>query len=391
MNDIKLNVNTKELTAALKLLAAGTNGKRKTMPILDNVLLEAENDSLVLTVHNMDDPDLQTCLSTTIGAPGLDSGKITAHLRDLVKALPSPRKAETVTLTWEDNRPLLVEYGSTHAKVDTMPADEFPAPLDCPAYDDPAWSWFYELKNFRRAVAEVEKALSTDGARPLLCCMHGNKAGYLEATDGYRMHRAEYSRIAEGALLPYTLVKPLLRSTAATSATCAYSEGDTTTTCYQDDSGLRIVAKVNATNYPDLDVFIPRRYQSVIKVKESDVWVEHTKAAARAVKGKYVYGVRLTLEENKVLLAAPEGVYACELPAEAISLSPSKDNTVIGINPNYLSDVINAAAMSVYDEKRSWPKLTLEFNIPTTPVVIKNGNGFTGVVMPVLINDIDWN
>jgi len=116
--------------AFLTALASLQNvtGKKGTIAILANILLEAQTDSLVLTAT-----DLEIGIRITIPAEILAPGAITLPARKLLEMVRESAGVDHLHLEVQDNSWVRITAQATNYNLAGMPADEYPA---FPEYDE---------------------------------------------------------------------------------------------------------------------------------------------------------------------------------------------------------------------------------------------------------------
>lgn len=115
---MKIEVSKADLGQAISTTSRAISA-RSTLPILSNILFDAEEEVLRLTAT-----DLDTGIRYTLRAKILESGSLTVPagiLGDVISSLPDAE----VSLESEDGR-LLVRCGKSDYTILTTPADEFP-------------------------------------------------------------------------------------------------------------------------------------------------------------------------------------------------------------------------------------------------------------------------
>ncbi len=180
---MKITVDQAALARALDTVRAVVPPKT-TLPILGNILLEAEGSQLSLAVT-----DLDTTVVTRIEADVLEPGGITVHARrfgDLIKDLSRAPVAISVR-----EGIVHVECQKTRAKFPGIDREEFPK---LPAL---ARKGEFEIDGgrFRRAIRKTSFCVSRDETRPALTGLlwRFTKAEtMLVATDGYRLAKVSW-------------------------------------------------------------------------------------------------------------------------------------------------------------------------------------------------------
>jgi len=117
---LTLNVSRDDFLSALASLQSVT-GKKGTIAILSNVLIETKNDSLLLT-----GTDLEIGIQNTIPAEILSPGTITLPCRKLFEIVRESM-ADQIHLELLDNNWVKITADLTDYNLAGMPAEEFPA------------------------------------------------------------------------------------------------------------------------------------------------------------------------------------------------------------------------------------------------------------------------
>ena len=171
--------------------------RRNTIPILSNVLIEAEGDSLRLTATDMD-----LTVVETVGA-GVGQGGATtapAHtLYDIVRKLPDGSEV-SIEVAGDSGR-MTLAAGRSNFALTTLPREDFPAVGD----DGLPQSFTLAANELKNLIDRTRFAISTEETRYYLngIYLHAAKAGDLDvlravATDGHRLARFEMP-LPEGA------------------------------------------------------------------------------------------------------------------------------------------------------------------------------------------------
>jgi DNA polymerase-3 subunit beta len=155
---------------------------RTTLPVLSNVLLEAESDHLKIAATN-----LEIGVTTRIEANVQQDGRITIDARllgEFVNTLPSGE----VSLTVDPSRlTMTVQSGRDKAAINGIDAEDFPVIASIGSEHDVI---SIDAQQFREIVSLVEFAAASDDSRPVLAGVltrfEGNTL-VLSAADGFRM------------------------------------------------------------------------------------------------------------------------------------------------------------------------------------------------------------
>ena len=178
---MEINVEQSKLAKALSIVSRITGGSRTTLPILNNVLMEAKDNKVTLVTTNLD-MAINYYLPTTLAK----DGKITVPaklLADFVSNLP---KGEVKIQVNQEK--LTVSEGKYKSVFNGNAAEDFP---ELPEFDEKsAISFQMGIDDFRLGMNAVKIACSSDTTRPTLTGIYFNsfEGGlYVAATDGYRL------------------------------------------------------------------------------------------------------------------------------------------------------------------------------------------------------------
>ena len=135
---------------------AGSIPTRTTLPVLSNILIEAEDGAVRLS-----GTDLDTAVSVRVPAEVAEPGAITApakKLQEIARELPGATEITT------QGDSILISSGRSRFKLNGLPKDEFPA---FPKVDF-SGSWRVTGANLQRLITHVSFAASTEETRPIL-------------------------------------------------------------------------------------------------------------------------------------------------------------------------------------------------------------------------------
>ena len=206
-----------EKSALLKALQHVTSvvERRNTIPILANVSLRAENDSLKLKATDLDIEVTETAKAETMAAGGTT---VPAHtLTDIVRKLPDGAQIELAS-KGEEGR-LAITAGASRFLLACLPADDFP---DL-GLDGMSHNFAIHARDLVRLVEKTRFAVSTDETRYYLngIYLHAidTEAGQrlrAVATDGHRLARMdvelpEGGKDMPGIILPRKTVQELAK------------------------------------------------------------------------------------------------------------------------------------------------------------------------------------
>lgn len=164
--------------------------RRNTIPILSNVLLQAEGGSLAMKATDL---DLEINEATAAMAEEAGATTVPAHLLyDIVRKLPDG--SEVMLATSADGNSVSVISGRSSFRLQCLPQSDFPE-LTAGSFTH---SFRIDALAFKRLIDRTQFAISTEETRYYLngIYLHAiESAGQLKlravATDGHRLARAE--------------------------------------------------------------------------------------------------------------------------------------------------------------------------------------------------------
>jgi DNA polymerase-3 subunit beta len=355
---------TIERSALLKALnhVQSVVERRNTIPILSNVLISAQDDSVRLTATDLD-IEISEAAPAKVERPGATS--VAAHmLYEFVRRLPDGAQVK-FDLAGEDPR-LIIWAGSARLKLAVLPPSDFPLmPVDALAT-----RFSVEPNDLIRLIDKTRFAISTEETRYYLNGIYlhtvANGAGSVlrgVATDGHRLALAD-SPAPEGAagmpgvIVPRKTIQELRRllDDAAGDVEVAVSEqkirfavGDAVLT-----------SKLIDGSFPPYDRVIPKSNAKILKVENKAFAAAVDRVAT--ISAERSRSVRMALDGDKLTLTVnnPDAGLATEdLQAEYDS-----DPLEIGFNARFLLDVANQIEG---DEAQ------FEFNDSGSPTLVRDG------------------
>lgn len=354
-------------------------GSRATMPILSNVLIQAEGNQLSLTTTNLD-----LGIRCRIQAEVEQPGGITLPVRKLatiVRALPN---AEVEVDAASGNQAKIISGGSQF-RIMGISEDEFP-PL--PSFAD---QHIFNLKqdDVVGMLKNVSYAQSKDENRYILngvFFQFRENQMTLVATDGRRLALCSQEvTVAEDnagdLILPAKTVDELQRLLGqGDSVKITFSDRQVAfeiQIAENDDSGLveniYLVSKIVEGKYPDYKQVIPKETENRIKI-ERELLAECVQRAALVTSDKN-NSVKLKLTDNLLEITGSSPEYGDSHESMAISYEGAE--VTVAFNPQFLLDPLKALAQD---------EVYFEFKDELSPGVFKTLDSFLCVIMPLRLN-----
>jgi DNA polymerase-3 subunit beta len=353
-------------------------GSKATMPILSNVLIEAEKDQISLTTTNLD-----LGIRCKIKAEVKETGSVTLpvkRLAGIVRELPNV----DVTFDGSPNHQVKLTSGGSTFRIMGIGKEEFP-PL--PEFgDEKAYS--LEQAELAMMLKSVAYAQSTDETRYILNGVYFNfKDGKLSlvATDGRRLaliaKEMEVPAASAGAIiLPAKTVGELTR---------LLDKGEKVKINFNDrraafqiatdkeTSGLidhvYLYSKVVEGNYPNYHQVIPKETHQRIKL-ERELFLQCVHRAALVCSEK-ANSVKVKLTSNLLEITAQSPDFG--EAHESMAIGYSGPDLQVAFNPAFIMDPLRALSKD---------EVFFEVKDEVSPGVFKTLENFVCVIMPVRLS-----
>jgi DNA polymerase III subunit beta len=314
--------------------------RRNTIPILSNVLLQAQNGELALTATDMDLEIIES-VPAEISRPG--STTAPAHtLYDIARKLPDGSQVE-LDATGDQ---LTLRSGRSQFRLGTLPRDDFPAMSGTAA----GHRFSLSAGDLKMLIDRTRFAISTEETRYYLngIYLHAatsrGQSGDLAtlravATDGHRLARVEMplpegAASIQGAILPRKTVLEVRKLLDEAADRIEIQLSDTKIRFAFD--GIVLTSKLIDGTFPDYDRVIPAGNDKVLEVNPR----QFANAVDRVstISTEKSRAVKLSLGQNVLTLSAssPDAGSATEDLEVSYGAAPLE----IGFNSRYLLDII---------------------------------------------------
>jgi len=353
-------------------------GSKASMPILSNVLIEAEKDQISLTTTNLD-----LGIRCKIKAEVKETGSVTLpvkRLASIVRELPNV----DVTFDGSPNHQVKLSSGGSNFRIMGIGKEDFP-PL--PEFGEEK-AYTLQQEELNSMVKNVLYAQSTDETRYILNGVYFNfRDGKLSlvATDGRRLavvsKEMEVPTQSAGAIiLPAKTVSELTRlldkgekvKINFDERRCAFQIATD-----KDTSGLidnvYLYSKVVEGNYPNYLQVIPKETHQRIKL-ERELLLECVHRAALVCSEK-ANSVRIKLSSNLLEITAQSPDFG--EAHESMAIGYSGPELQVAFNPAFIMDPLRALTKD---------EVFFEVKDDVSPGVFKTLDSFICVIMPVRLS-----
>ena len=363
---MELTFERDDLLSALQVLQGVASG-RNTLPILSNVLIRAEGDTIECIAT-----DLEIGIRMKVEGGITEDGGITVSakkLGDIVKELPSDKPVNLVTTA---NDRVEITCGDGVYKIIGMSDEEFP---QLPSVEGNAVSIGGET--LRDVLQKTEFAASTEEVRYFLNGLYFN---FLEdrteivATDGKRLALAHCEPLnspseTKGFIVPLKAVREIERTFA--------ESGEVDISIFENqilftDGNATLTTRLVDGEYPNYRKIIPENSEGKTVVSKEQILRASRRVAVLSNPKNYSISLEIDTEQVRVSAKTPELGEAHEtLPVE------SGTGTVrIGFDARLLTEAL------AHIETQS---LSIEFSGELNPVLIKpdGTDDYISLIMPM--------
>lgn len=332
---MKLSIERSALLKALNHVQSVVE-RRNTIPILSNVLLSAQGDSLKLTAT-----DLDIEISESASAEVERAGQTTApanYLYDFVRKLPDG-SAVKLDVNGDDPR-LFISAGKSRLHLPILPAGDFPSmPSD-------GFETKFEIEptELGRLIDKTRFAISTEETRYYLngIFLHTVDADGAKlravATDGHRLALADHpapkgSAGMPGVIVPRKTINELKRLLDDAADMVEISVSPQKIRFALGDAVL--TSKLIDGSFPEYARVIPKNNSKRLKIDNKSFSEAVDRVAT--VSAERSRSVRLALDKDRITLTVnnPDAGVA----TEDLAADYSDDALEIGFNARYLLDV----------------------------------------------------
>ncbi|MGB0960607.1 MAG: DNA polymerase III subunit beta [Halocynthiibacter sp.] len=350
--------------------------RRNTIPILANVLIEADGETVSFRATDLDIEVVDKTLAQVERAGATTVSAVMLH--EIVRKLPD---GALVQLTDDAaSGRLTVEAGRSNFSLATLPKEDFPVM----ASSEYSANFSAPSPVLRRLFDKSKFAISTEETRYYLNGVYlhiadqdGGRVLRAVATDGHRLARID-AELPEGAndmagvIVPRKTVNELGKLLGDDETEIAVSVSETKIRFATPE--ITLTSKVIDGTFPDYTRVIPSGNTKKLEVDAT----EFAKAVDRVatVSSERSRAVKLALDEDRLVLSvnSPDSGAA----EEELVVAYGDDRLEIGFNAKYLLEIANQV-----DRENA----VFMFNSSGDPTLMREGNDTSAVyvVMPMRV------
>ena len=340
-------------------------GSRTTLPILNNVLVVADGQSLTLSTT-----DLEVSIRTSIPAFVQEAGSTTLPAKkfaSIIGALPEG----DVALETDANNQTQLRCGRSSFKIVGLDPKDFPEDKEFTE----EWAFSLSATELKKCLAKVFYARSSDESRHVLNgVLMSVREGMLSiaATDGRRLALIERSLEEQTApdgdvILPSKIVAELAKLLGGEDKVgVKLSDSRAVFEC----ADTVIASKLVEGSYPNYRQVIPENFAHSAAI--SRVTFEHVLGRIALVVSDSSASVMLAIE-NGVMTISASSLEVGEAQ-EPMDVSYEGERFELSFNPDFFRNSLR---------ELDCDQLIMQFNDGYSPVALAGDEGFIYVVMPM--------
>lgn len=340
---------------------------RTTLPVLANLLVKAEEGKLILSAT-----DLDISLKTQIQADVAKEGETTIPVRFFLDALRRIKSENILVSTDENNVSTLKAGKKVECSLRGLAPNDFPK---FPEIETESAAEF-AAKDFSKMLKYTSYAISKDENRHVLngiCLSFGDQFDVV-ATDGRRLAKFSDPSIKKDEsaqlIIPtksVSIIQQILGQEGTVEVRYTQSQVEI------NYNQTVLVTRLVDGHYPNYSQVIPKSCQHAIEINRNTFLNAVNLATVVTEKTKQSV-IRLTFTENQLNISANTAEIG-EV-TDDIEIKYSGEKVELAFNPEYLTDVCQCIDID---------NIIMEISNSTSPAVIRAGDNFLCVVMPLRV------
>ncbi len=366
---MRISIKREDLLCCIQAVI-GAVTQKNTLPILSNILFEADKDSNDIKITAT---DLDIGITATTQAVVEESGAVTVlakRFSDIIKELPGSE----VELITKKNNIITIKTNTVAFKILTTPKDEFPQ-LPKPTTTQEIT---VTQKKLKQMLSMTIFAISKDETRYVLngiCFIVTKKGIKLAATDGRRLAIIEEkqninTQEEKKYIIPAKTTQELLRNLNDTQQVkILFSKNQVT--FYLNN--LHIVSRLIEGEFPDYEQAIPKEAENKLTIERNRLIPAIKRAGLLTTPESQA--IKLHLTKNRLIISktTPE----IGETKEDVEVKYIGSELLIGFNPVYLLEALRNINQDTIE---------LELTGPEKPGVIRTKENYIYIVLPMQIS-----
>jgi DNA polymerase-3 subunit beta len=334
------------------------------LPILSNILIEAEKNKVTLT-----STDLDIGISSVFETDIEEEGAITIPAKrfsDIIKELPD----EDIFISTMKNNSMIIKCSKCFFKIMGLPKEEFPK---LPEFKNEP-SIIIKQSVLKNMISMTYFSMSQDDTRYVLngsLFLFNGKKFTIVTTDGKRLSLVkkdiEKDGLDKAVIVPSKTIYELNRILCDDGdVKIIFSENQ----AKFDLNNITIISRLIEGDFPNYEQVVPKEQQEKIIIQRSQFLDGIRRAALLTTQDSQ--SVKFEILKNKIVVSKSSPNIG-EVREEMDAIYNGHEITV-GFNPNYIMDVLKVVPQD---------EIALEVFGPDKPAVIRIENWFLYLALPM--------
>ncbi len=367
---MKIKTTKDSLLKAIQIVQNAVSSKN-TLPILSHILIEAKKNEIRLTAT-----DLEIGISMSIEGEIIEEGAFTVPARKFSEIVKELQSDTTIHISLKKGQSIHLEAGKSYFKLMGLSREDFP---QLPESTQGKGGDYIKLpqNKLKQMIQLTSFAMSHDESRYVLngiLFSFKEKALKMVATDGRRLaviqkEMTEMGNLKRDVIIPMKTIQELNRNLG--------DEGDIFFN-FKDNQILINLGQIHITSrliegeYPNYEQVIPKKTKEEINLNTQD-FLQATRRAS-ILTSQDSQAVKINIIKDRMIITknTPDLGEA----REEMKVEYKGGEFVIGFNPGFLIDVLK----NIQEEN-----VKFSFIDPEKPAVIKSGEDYTYVVLPMQV------
>ncbi len=349
--------------------------KKNTLPILSNILIEADQNSLTLSSTDMD-----ISIKETINCNIIETGSTTLNAQimfDIIKKLPDTSEIEFIS---NDSKILTIRSQVSKFSLSCLPKDEFPI------IDTKSDGKKFKIKSqiIYKLIDKTKFAISNEETRYFLNGLYFNiipkeKLSTLTfvGTDGHRLatNSHNYNEVINevpGVIIPKKTINELSKLLSENSEEIEIEISSSKIIFYIEN--LILISKLIDGSFPDYSRVIPSNNNNILTVDRSNLLSAVDRVST--IANEKSPSIKFKLFKNLINLSTINNENSTA--TEDIEVQYEGKEIEIGFNSRYIMDIL---------DNLEGEEIKLLFNDNSTPIIAQEitSNDLVYVLMPMRV------
>ena len=334
--------------------------KKNTLPILSNILIEAENNTLILSATDMD-----ISIKETISCNIIEEGSTTLNAQmifDIIKKLPDKSEIEFIS---NDGKILTIRSNVSKFSLSCLPKDEFPL---IEANVNNSKRIIVKSQTILNLINKTKFAISNEETRYFLNGLYFNISSdknvsnlTFVGTDGHRLATSSAiisTSVSEipGVIIPKKTINELSKLLVDNKADIEINISSNKIIFYIEK--LILISKLIDGNFPDYTRVIPKNNSNDLMINRENLLFAVDRVST--IANEKSPSIKFKLLENLINLSSVNSENSTA--TEDIEASYDGNEIEIGFNSRYVMDIL---------DNLEGKEIKISFNDNSNPIIIQ--------------------